>query len=165
MATLDAKGRSLGSYCQGNWCRWNAQTEKKESAWFWPLNWKSEWQTLTLWLYSLIKVSLFWPYYGSLKGFQSKPCRLAAAKYADAFDWRGCTCIIRWALFISEKKLVDEKEKQFTVYKLHRIIKKPLKCPKTVDFNGKFFPGIPDLFAGKWKPKIPNFPGIPGCEH
>ena len=89
MATLDAKGRSLGSYCQGNWCRWNAQTEKKESAWFWPLNWKSEWQTLTLWLYSLIKVSLFWPYYGSLKGFQSNPCRLAATKSADAFDVQG----------------------------------------------------------------------------
>ena len=89
MATLDAKGRSLGSYCPGNWCRWNAQTEKKESAWFWPLNWKSEWQTLTLWLYSLIKVSLFWPYYGSLKGFQSNPCRLAATKSADAFDVQG----------------------------------------------------------------------------
>ena len=58
MATLDAKGRSLGSYCQGNWCRWNAQTEKKESARFWPLKWKSEWQTLTLWLYSLIKAGL-----------------------------------------------------------------------------------------------------------
>ena len=89
MATLKAVGRDLGSYCPGNWCRWNAQTEKKESAWFWPLNWKSEWQTLTLWLYSLIKVSLFWPYYGSLKGFQSNPCRLAATKSTDAFDVHG----------------------------------------------------------------------------
>ena len=94
MATLDAKGRSLGSYCQGNWCRWNAQTEKKESAWFWPLNWKSEWQTLTLWLFSLIKVSLFWPYYGSLKGFQSNPFRLAATKSADAFDVQGTVVLV-----------------------------------------------------------------------
>ena len=77
MATLEAEGRDLGSYCPaGNWCRWNAQTEKKESAWFWPLNWKSEWQTLTLWLHSLIKVSLFLPYYGHLKGFCWKHCSL-----------------------------------------------------------------------------------------
>jgi len=34
-------------------------------------------------------VSLFWPYYGSLKGFQSNPCRLAATKSADAFDVQG----------------------------------------------------------------------------
>ena len=86
MATLEAEGRDLGSYCPGNWCRWNAQTEKKESAWFWPLNWKSEWQTLTLWLHSLIKVSLFLPYYGHLKGFCWKHCSLGATKSRDAFD-------------------------------------------------------------------------------
>ena len=34
-------------------------------------------------------MSLFWPYYGSLKGFQSNPCRLAATKSADAFDVQG----------------------------------------------------------------------------
>ena len=86
MATLEAEGRDLGSYCPGNWCRWNAQTEKKESAWFWPLNWKSEWQTLTLWLHSLIKVSLFLPYYSHLKGFCWKHCSLGATKSRDAFD-------------------------------------------------------------------------------
>ena len=86
MATLEAKGRNLGSYCPGNWCRWNAQIEKKESAWFWPLNWKSEWQTLTLKLHSLIKVSLFLPYYGHLKWFCWKYCSLGATKSCDAFD-------------------------------------------------------------------------------
>ena len=86
MATLKAVGRDLGSYCPGNWCRWNAQTEKKESAWFWPLNWKSEWQTLTLWLHSFIKVSLFLPYYGHFKWFGWKYCSFGATKSRYAFD-------------------------------------------------------------------------------
>ena len=116
MATLEAEGRDLGSYCPGNWCRWNAQTEKKESAWFWPLNWKSEWQTLTLWLYSLIKVSLFWPYYGSLKGFQSNPCRLAATKSADAFDVQG-TVVHQYLSFQTTVfcKYFDQAEKLIVV--------------------------------------------------
>ena len=82
---------------------------KKESAWFWPLNWKSEWQTLTLWLYSLIKVSLFWPYYGSLKGFQSNPCRLAATKSTDAFDVQGTVCIlIIWTCNYTHRQVVGK---------------------------------------------------------
>ena len=48
-------------------------------------------------------MSLFWPYYGSLKGFQSNPCRLAATKSADAFDVQGT--VPRLFQIISPQKL------------------------------------------------------------